>query len=307
LRKGTNICPPRGKFAFEVLTERIDGHTAESFWYEESADGYQYVRLFDIPGTLSGDILRLRQNLPDIKGDFEIHGETVRLIEAAPLPPEREDDTEDISLQLLLLPEVQVDEAQHHVKKGKYLSEVNNLLKCQSGSCSGARKSSHIIHLLGKSSKGELVFEKLLPRFLVLPRYCSVAIYKRWVQHMVAGLRCLHSLGIIHRDLHIENLLFTADGQNLVLGDVEGRWGQRSAPEISREDTLDAGWTEKSDIYDIGVCIKCIIYANIPVTSQVEWPIPPPFDRIVEACLRKDPLERPTLDELEAMLEEIEE
>jgi hypothetical protein len=70
LRKGTNICPPRGKFAFEVLTERIDGHTAESFWYEESADGYQYVRLFDIPGTLSGDILRLRQNLPDIKGDL---------------------------------------------------------------------------------------------------------------------------------------------------------------------------------------------------------------------------------------------
>jgi hypothetical protein len=35
-----------------------------------------------------------------------------------------------------------------------------------------------------------------------------------------------------------------------VFCDLEGRWGNRLAPEVSREPVLDAGWTKKSDIYD---------------------------------------------------------
>jgi serine/threonine protein kinase len=76
-------------------------------------------------------------------------------------------------------------------------------------------------------------------------------------------LKVLHSLGIVYPDLHIENLLFSTGGQALVLADLESRWGQLSAVEIVLEDMLASNWIGKSDIYDIGAVIKCIIYANV--------------------------------------------
>ena len=66
---------------------------------------------------------------------------------------------------------------------------------------------------------------------------------------------------------------------------------------------LNSGWTEKSDIYDISLCIQCMIYACFPATWQVEWPVPPPFHGIVEACTRASPQQRPSLDELFTMVE----
>ncbi|KGO75386.1 hypothetical protein PITC_080720 [Penicillium italicum] len=308
LRNRSNLCPPSGKLAYEVLSERIGGRMVESFWYEDEQDETAFgtfVRLVDIPGSLSGDILRLHRDLPLIEGHFEVDGDVIRQITNPPQPPIREEDSEDLTPILARLPEIEIDASRHFTKKGRYRSEVENLLKCQGGSCPGIPLSPHIIKLLGKSPAGELVFEKLDPRYFALGRFFSIAIYKQWTLHIIAALKILHSLGIVYRDLHIENLLFSTDGQTLILADLEGRWGQRSAPEIVLEDTLDSNWTEKSDIYDIGVVIKCIIYANIPITSEVEWPVPPPFDRIVEACTRTDPAERPELIELEAMVESI--
>lgn len=122
---------------------------------------------------------------------------------------------------------------------------------------------------------------------------------------MHAAVKGLHSIGIVHRDLRIENILFSKDDDNrLVVADLECRWGQRLAPEIDRGDDLNG--SEKSDIYDIGNCIRCMIYANVPFTAQVEWPVPPPFDIVVEACMRRDPGKRPGLDELCRMVEQIE-
>ncbi|KAJ5159102.1 uncharacterized protein N7500_008753 [Penicillium coprophilum] len=305
LRNRSNLCAPSGKLAYEVLSERVGGRVIESFWYEDEQDEAAFgtfVRLVYIPGSLSGDILRLRRDLPLIKGHFEINGDVIRQITNPPQPPNREEDSEDLTPILARLPEIEVDPLRHFTKKGKYRSEVENLLKCQGGSCPGTPLSPHIIQLLGKSPVGELVFEKLDPRYFALGRFCSIAIYKKWILHIITALKVLHSLGIVYRDLHIDNLLFSRDGQTLVLADLEGRWGRRSAPEIVLEDTLNSNWTEKSDIYDIGIVIKCIIYANIPMTSEVEWPIPPPFDRIVGACTRTNSAERPDLSELEAML-----
>jgi serine/threonine protein kinase len=159
--------------------------------------------------------------------------------------------------------------------------------------------------LLGKSVNNELVFEKLSPRYLILPHFCAITVYKCWILHIIAAFKCLHGLSIIYRDLHIENLFFTPQGDRLVPGGIEGRWGQRGAPQIAREDRLDSGWMEKLDIFDIGTCIKCMIYANIPMTPFVEWPVPEPFDVIVKACMRPSPGSRPTLDELQAMVEAI--
>jgi serine/threonine protein kinase len=81
--------------------------------------------------------------------------------------------------------------------------------------------------------------------------------------HVIAVLKVLHSLGIVYPDLHLENLLVSTDGQTMVLADLESRWGQPSGPQVVLEDMLASNWIEKSDIYDIGVVIKCIIYANV--------------------------------------------
>ena len=34
---------------------------------------------------------------------------------------------------------------------------------------------------------------------------------------------------------------------------------------------LDAGWTDKSDVYDIGYLIKVMEYGNAPVINLLEW------------------------------------
>ncbi len=40
-----------------------------SIWYEDGNEEVsRYVRLFDLPDTLSGDILRLNRDLPTLSG-----------------------------------------------------------------------------------------------------------------------------------------------------------------------------------------------------------------------------------------------
>jgi hypothetical protein len=302
LREKHNIFGFGDPIIEDRFTERKNGRDIELYWLSTG----QHIRLVDIPNTLSGDILRLKQDLPVIEGSFEINGDEIHVIEVAPLPPDPDDDSEDISDELAALPIIAVDGEKQHLKKCKYKSEIQTLLKCQGGSCPGQPLSPHIIQLLGKSDQGHLVFEKLVPRYITWYHYCSLAHFKRWAQHLVEAVKALHSIGVVHRDIGLENVLFTPDGQNLILADLECRWGGRDAPEIACDDGIDSGWTEKSDIYDIGLFIQQMIYANAPISGQVEWPVPAPFDSIVAACKRSDPLARPTLDEISAMLEDIE-
>lgn len=302
LRQASNLFPPTGKPILDMQLVRGE-NPSMTFWFEDGTELGQCVRLFDIPGTLSGNILRLRQNLPLISSHFEIDGDTVHLLGQCLEPPKLpEPDFEDVSDLVAQLPLLDVDPRKHFVKKGKYRSEIENLLKCHGGSCPGEPLSHHLVQLLGKSRTGDLVFEKLLPRFTLLARFSNLDIYKRWILDVIDALSCLHSLGIVHRDLRIDNCLFSEDGKRLVVCDLESRWGQRNAPEIAFEGGLDSGWTTKSDIYDIGNCIKCMVYANAPITNQVEWPVPPPLEAVVAACMRHVSAERPTLDELRIMV-----
>ena len=304
MRDNTNLFPPKGRVPININSGRVDRRDVEMYWFEDGTETGECVRIVDVPGKLSGDILRLRQNLPPFEGHIEINGDEIHAIENCSTAPENEDDSEDTSAELARLPLIEIDRSKHFLKKGKYRGEIRNLLKCQSGSCPGKPASAHVVQLLGNSSDGELVFEKLESR-RILGQYSSAATYKSWILQIIAALKCLHSLGIVHRDLRIENLLFSADGQHLVVCDLESRWGLRWAPELTHNRDLEAGWTEKSDIYDLGNCIKGFIYANAPITCQVEWPVPPPFDTVVEACMRTNPQERPTLDELSNLVEGI--
>lgn len=305
-RQKSNAFPPVGQPILDM--ELVPGNKpAVGIWYEDDTQLGQYVRLFDIPGTLSGDILRLERPLPAMNGHYEIEGNVIRNLDKCPNHPiEPENDFEDISDLTAKLPLINIDSSKHLIKKGKYRSEIKNLLKCQGGSCPGTALSPHLVRLLGASADGQLVFEKLSTRGSVLARFSSLETYKRWILHIIDALFCLHHLGIVHRDLRIDNCLFTQDGSRLVVCDLESRWGQRAAPEITFDGGVeDSGWTTRSDIYDIGNCIKCMVYANAPITKQVEWPVPEPLQAVVEACMRKSPDDRPTLLELRKMVEAI--
>lgn len=335
MKARSNLIPPLGRFPAEEATERVDGHLVESFWFEDSGDAttgaappsgdvqdplppppktIQYVRLHDLPGTLSGDILRLRRDLPAMTGHYEIEGNMIRpLAGAAPEPPTYPPDYDaDVGELVARLPVVEVDPTRHFTKRPKYRSEITHHLLCQGGTCAGSPPSPHLTRLLGRSCADDdddggasLVFDRLLPRYLVLPRFSTAGVYRTWLLHLLDGLQALHALGIVHRDIHLENVLFADDGRTLVLADLEGRWGQRGAPEITQADTLDSAWTVASDVFDIGRLVQCLIYANVPIKSQVEWPVPYAFQRVVDACRQANPEDRPSIQELRIMVQEI--
>ncbi|KAH9893666.1 protein kinase-like domain-containing protein [Xylariomycetidae sp. FL2044] len=290
-RETTRLVPPAGRAVLDVSTDVIDGVTRWTYWYERDggdsdAAEPQVVRLADIPGTLSGAILRLEANLPLRQDSYAITGNDFQPLASLPPLPDFADDSEDISDALSTLSLVAVDPDRHFVKRGKYSSEIRNLL-------------------LGRSSQGGLVFKRLSPRY-ILAAVHPLSVYQSWILQLVDGLRYLHSLDIVHRDLRIDNLLFSRDGSRLVICDLESRWGNRLAPEVSRLDTtLEAGWTQASDVFDVGMTIKGMVYGNTPITNLVEWKVPPPLDKIVEACTRALPEERPSLDEIRHMTENL--
>ncbi|KAL9067681.1 MAG: hypothetical protein Q9157_006734 [Trypethelium eluteriae] len=308
-RESSTLVPPAGRPVWDVDITVIDGKEITTYWYEledKTPDGkqkLQCVRLVDIPDSVAGAILRLERNLPILSGnpDYEIIGDTVQILTDAPKPPVLDDDSEDVTAELALLPEIAVDPEQHFTKKCKYRSEIHNLLLCQGGVCPGVPKSEHIIPLLGKSATGELVFERFTPRYCLVFVY-SFARYKAWILQIIKGLACLHSLGIVHRDLRIDNMVFSSDRSRLYIIDLESRWGNDLAPEIAREPSLDAGWNEKSDVYDLGFVIKGMVYGNVPITSVVQWDVPAPLDTIVQACTQSSPEDRPSLDTLYDMV-----
>lgn len=242
-----------------------------------------------------------------MSGHIEIGGDGIRPLNSCPEHPELPgDDSEDVSELVSKLPLVSVDPEKHFVKKSKYRSEIENLIKCQDDSVPGNPRSPNVIQLLGRSTNGELVFQKLSYCWRTLGRFSSLAFYKSWILQLINGLDCLHSVDIVHRDLRAENLVFSDDGQHLVVCDLESHWGQREAPEVAFQGGLeDSGWTPRSDIYDIGNCIKSMVYANGPITPFIEWPVPPPLQAVVDACMRPRPEERPTLAELSIMVREI--
>ena len=304
-RDRTRLVPPVGRPVIDHSIEEVGNIVHHTYWYEDGSPRGPCIRLADIPCTLSGDILRLRRDLPPLDGNHEIIGDQISRCEDAPKPPPTNDDTlEDLAASLDSIPVIEVESEHHFVKKGKYNSEIQNLLKCQGGSCPGVPISPHIIQLLGRSSNDELVFEKLKPRY-VLTLIRTPYVYKSWILQLISGLQALHSLGIVHRDLRIDNLLFSSDCTKIIICDLEERWGNRLAPEVLRQPVLDAGWTEKSDIYDLGYVMKDLLYGNAPITNLVERPMPPPFDGIVEACTRKSPYDRPNLAELWIMVDGI--
>ena len=118
-RKQQEQCNFWGNVPLSRQTEIVDGRQVETKWLTDGTPFGQCVRLVDIPGTLAGDIIRLRANLPSIEGHYEIDGNDIRPIENPPSHPEYPDDSEDIGPALGLLPVVEVDRSKHFSQEGE--------------------------------------------------------------------------------------------------------------------------------------------------------------------------------------------
>jgi hypothetical protein len=77
-RDNTRLVPPAGLPVLDQSIDLVDDVQYHTLWYEDGSPNGQCIRLADIPGTLSGDILRLIQDLPILDGDHEIIGDQIR-------------------------------------------------------------------------------------------------------------------------------------------------------------------------------------------------------------------------------------
>lgn len=144
---------------------------------------------------------------------------------------------------------------------------------------------------------------------------------------IVEGMRALHSLKIIHRDLKLENLLL--DGKNVVKicdfgfakrlqPEEEGRMGVQSvrcgtpctmAPEVfyAPHDGL-ARYNDRCDIFSLGVILHELIYHKHPYGLNeghfrnnrriAVHPKHPLVESFLERALEFDPLKRMSWEEL---------
>ncbi|KAJ7846324.1 hypothetical protein B0H14DRAFT_3867763, partial [Mycena olivaceomarginata] len=73
-------------------------------WYGQEDSPTYYVKMVDVPGRLSGKILRLTAQLPDLSASTEINGDGIRPVAFVVQPPPPFDDSEDIRESLADLP-----------------------------------------------------------------------------------------------------------------------------------------------------------------------------------------------------------
>jgi serine/threonine protein kinase len=267
-------------------------------WY---GDPPCYVKLVGVPGTLAGDILRLKGDLPRYNCDLEIIGDNVSETERKPTVFEGVDpDLEDCSNDLAKLPLVAFDAAKHFTKYPTYKQEIRYLLQC--------RGSPHIVQLLGRTKEGALVFPKFKRSFLITvlsnTDHSRIQNITRWMLDIIDGVAYLQSLGIVHRDLVMRNIL---ESDPLVICDLQCH----HATGHCRPFEIDGGdygkFSFASDIFALGTLLwECCFYNN-PHNRNVllDNPPPPPFHDIFVACTQEKPEDRPTLAQLRTMYEAI--
>ncbi|KAJ3861015.1 kinase-like domain-containing protein [Lentinula novae-zelandiae] len=273
-----------------------------------------YVLIHDsAPGTLSSRILSLYADIPPLDTHSQIFGDSITPTAYKDYPLEHEELNDLDGLDspareaISHLPVISIDEERYFVKETRSSGEVINLLKTKGG--------PQLVELLGRTDDGKLVFPRHLDFAAGVFMEASISEYKRILLQLADAIIFLHSRGIIHRDIALRNILASKDRQNIVLCDLESQYGSHMCPEISfarfQQGLPDSGlpYSEKSDVFCFGTTMADFILVN---HIQTPWQYfsgsfipPPPFDEIVRACIRRDPVDRPSMSEVKAMLESI--
>jgi len=99
-------------------------------------------------------------------------------------------------------------------------------------------------------------------------------ISRRFFSQMITGLSYIHKMGIVHRDLKLENLLLTRNMRNLVIADfgLSNFWDANvrlktycGSPEYAAPELFaKAEYTQKIDIWSAGICLYALSTAKLP-------------------------------------------
>ena len=144
----------------------------------------------------------------------------------------------------------------------------------------------------------------------------------KFADQLICAIEKLHSFGIVHRDIKLENILISGNG-TLKLGDfglcsitsdgvMTDNCGsfEYAAPEAIHSQSFDGF---KADMWGIGVVIYALFQKRLPfekvkldynycVESLDFSRIPDPYKEICQQLLSLDPTKRPSCDQIRAKL-----
>jgi serine/threonine protein kinase len=208
--------------------------------------------------------------------------------------------------------------------KGLLESEAKSLLKINhprvSRFVSFSMDSDPLPHLVTEYVEGKTLKDLVSESPLSGPILLSMS------KGLLEGLEAIHQVGIIHKDLKPGNIVFTEEGVKLIdFGISESK----DTASSSADDNLAAtpGWlspeqangkslTPASDIFNFGMVLAYASSGKHPFGEGTQdallfriangqpslEAIPNWLKVIVSACLEKEPLGRPTFDQLRAWL-----
>ncbi|KAF8878992.1 kinase-like domain-containing protein [Gymnopilus junonius] len=121
---------------------------------------------------------------------------------------------------------------------------------------------------------------------------------------VIDGVTYLHSLGIVHRDLVMRNIL---DSNPLVICDLQSHHATSHCHPVEIDDGDYSKFSFASDVFALGALLwECCFYNN-PLNRAVllDNPPPPPFRDIFIACTQERAEDHPTITQLRAMYDTI--